>query len=499
MVMVSRLTRYVLTVGGAGRLTAFPPGFVFETDLEDSAGIGAPPAPGPLHGLILPALATSAEPPTKIDRVAGGDTANCSTVSAVTEVATPAVAELEAAVAREIEHALPALTEEMVAHFVEFIPDLRIEDEDIRELLHASSHANLVTVVDIFTHGIPVDQVEVPAAAAHYVRRMAQRDVPVESLLRAYRLGGGLFLQWWLRAVEGHEPSSRTLLAATKHIALVATDYIDRISQTLVEIYDEERKLWAQRAAATRSVQVRTVLLDEDLDVATAEALTGHRMRGSHVGVVAWSPATDNGREVESTGQLIAEITGRQPLAVLTDDRTLWAWVSGPNTAKLDVAALDAELRRRRSPMRIAVGSPAVGLIGFRSSHHEAVATQRVANIRGDDSPGVTAFADVAISTFLARDLRAARRWVADVLGGLATDDDAMAELRRTVLHFLQTGSSLTEAAVRLHLHKNTVRYRLRKAEDVRGRPISDRRLDVETALLACVQLGKAVLIRTGL
>jgi len=217
-------------------LTAFPPGFVFETDLEDSAGIGAPPAPGPLHGLILPALATSAEPPTKIDRVAGGDTANCSTVSAVTEVATPAVAELEAAVAREMEPALPALTEEMVAHFVEFIPDLRIEDEDIRELLHASSHANLVTAVDIFTHGIPVDQVEVPAAAAHYVRRMAQRDVPVESLLRAYRLGGGLFLQWWLRAVERHEPSSRTLLAATKHIALVASEYIDRISQTLVEI-----------------------------------------------------------------------------------------------------------------------------------------------------------------------------------------------------------------------------------------------------------------------
>jgi DNA-binding PucR family transcriptional regulator len=74
-----------------------------------------------------------------------------------------------------------------------------------------------------------------------------------------------------------------------------------------------------------------------------------------------------------------------------------------------------------------------------------------------------------------------------------------MAELRRTVLLFLQAGSSLTEAAVALHLHKNTVRYRLRKAEDVRGRPISERRQDVETALLACLQLGTAVLIRTAL
>ena len=162
-------------------------------------------------------------------------------------------------------------------------------------------------------------------------------------------------------------------------------------------------------------------------------------------------------------------------------------------------AVLDTELRRRGSSVRLALGSPAVGLVGFRASHHEALGAQRVSTIRGDDRPGVTAFADVAMSAFLARDLPAARRWVAGVLGGLALDDEPMAELRRTVLLFLQAGASLTEAAVALHLHKNTVRYRLRKAEDVRGRPISERRQDVETALLACLQLGTSVLIRTAL
>jgi len=417
----------------------------------------------------------------------------------VTDVAAPAVAELEAAIARQMEPALPVLTEELVALFLAKIPELDSDDEDIRELLFASAHSNLVTAVDIFAHGIPVDQVDVPAAAAHYVRRMAQRDVPVESLLRAYRLGGALFMQWWLHAVGQHQPTPEVLLAATQHTASVETAYIDQISEALVEIYDEERKLWAQRAAATRSVQVRTVLLDEELDAVTAEALTGYRMHGTHVGVVAWSTAPDSGREVESAGQLIAETTGQQPLAVLADDRTLWAWVSGARAADLDLAVLDAELRRRLSPVRVAVGSPGIGLFGFRASHHEALAAQRVANIRGGDGPGVTAYAEVAMSTFLARDLRAARRWVAEVLGGLATDDDAMAELRRTVLLFLRAGASLTEAAVQLHLHKNTVRYRLRKAEDVRGRPINERRLDVETALLACVHLGKSVLIRTGL
>jgi hypothetical protein len=417
----------------------------------------------------------------------------------VTDVAAQAVADLESAVAREMEPALPFLTDELVAHFVQMIPDLRFEDEDIRELLVASAHSNLATAMDIFAHGIPVDQVEVPAAAAHYVRRMAQRDVPVESLLRAYRLGGALFLQWWLNAVGRHHPAPEVLLAATQHTAAVETAYIDRVSETLVEIYDDERKLWGQRAAATRAVQVRTVLLDEDLDPTTAEALTGYRMHGSHLAAVVWSTAPDSGRDVEATAGLIADVTGVQPLAVLADDRTLWVWISGSKAIGVDPGGLDAELRRRGSPVRVALGSPAVGLLGFRSSHHEALGAQRVANIRGDDDPGVTAFADVALSVFLSRDLAAARRWVAEVLGGLALDDDPMAELRRTVLLFLQSGASLTEAAVALHLHKNTVRYRLRKAEDVRGRPISERRLDVETALLACQHLGTSVLIRTGL
>ncbi|MDT7685199.1 MAG: hypothetical protein QOG57_5509, partial [Pseudonocardiales bacterium] len=34
----------------------------------------------------------------------------------------------------------PFLTDELDAHFVQMIPDLRFEDEDIRELMVASAH-----------------------------------------------------------------------------------------------------------------------------------------------------------------------------------------------------------------------------------------------------------------------------------------------------------------------------------------------------------------------
>ena len=43
-------------------------------------------------------------------------------------------------------------------------------------------------------------------------------------------------------------------------------------------------------------------------------------------------------------------------------------------------------------------------------------------------------------------------------------------------------------------LHKNTVQYRIRRAEESLGRPVGANRHDVELALLASHWLGPAVL-----
>jgi DNA-binding PucR family transcriptional regulator len=45
-----------------------------------------------------------------------------------------------------------------------------------------------------------------------------------------------------------------------------------------------------------------------------------------------------------------------------------------------------------------------------------------------------------------------------------------------------------------LHLHFNSVKYRIQRAIQRRGRPIGDDRLDVELALLVCQRFGAAVL-----
>ena len=70
--------------------------------------------------------------------------------------------------------------------------------------------------------------------------------------------------------------------------------------------------------------------------------------------------------------------------------------------------------------------------------------------------------------------------------------------LRDTLRVFLRESGSFKATAERLTLHKNTVQYRVRKAEEGLGHPVGENRLDVELALLASQWLGATVLRQAG-
>ena len=68
------------------------------------------------------------------------------------------------------------------------IPELRGDARTI-ELLGASVEGNVDTLLHALRYDIPVERVEAPTAALEYARRLAQQGVPVNALVRAYRLG----------------------------------------------------------------------------------------------------------------------------------------------------------------------------------------------------------------------------------------------------------------------------------------------------------------------
>jgi DNA-binding PucR family transcriptional regulator len=197
--------------------------------------------------------------------------------------------------------------------------------------------------------------------------------------------------------------------------------------------------------------------------------------------------------------QQLADSTGahESSLFISVDRLTAWAWIPLPaDAAPNAVARICAFAEARADAPRIAVGDPLPGVEGFRRSHQQAQDARTVAIASGSNAHRATAFDDPGLSTaaLLGGNVGAARVWVSEVLGPLACRTDNDERLRDTLRVFLRSGSSFKAAAEELHLHFNSVKYRVQRATERRGRPIGDDRLDIEIALLLCHWYGNAVL-----
>jgi DNA-binding PucR family transcriptional regulator len=146
---------------------------------------------------------------------------------------------------------------------------------------------------------------------------------------------------------------------------------------------------------------------------------------------------------------------------------------------------------------RISFGAPGAGVEGFRTTRTQAALVGTIAQVSTGDEARVVSYADDGIPVIarLAEDLASTRRWIREVLGDLARDTDDAARQRETVRVFLDSAENYSETASRLLLHRNTVRYRLTKAEHELGREPGARRLDTHLALTLCHVLGSVVLI----
>ncbi|MGV9675555.1 PucR family transcriptional regulator [Nocardia sp. NPDC003482] len=391
-------------------------------------------------------------------------------------------------VAGRIKADLERLTPTMTSMFVEVIPEFRHDDE-IRRLMVASTESNLAAMLDMLTLAIGLDDLAVPPAAAEYARRFAQHDLSLEALLRAYRLGEHMFGQWVLTALGEVNPPTDIALATAARVAETVNGYIDRVIEGLIDIYASERQRWDARTEATRAAQVRAVLETEDLDLASAEQMLSASLRGWHQFAVLWAaPGTRDPAALLRTGTaLVAAATGRTPMTVEVDDHTRWVWIASAGRPPWDIPRLDRELAAHPN-LAVAVGDPAPGLEGFRRTFRDAQAARSVAlAARGG---GVTVYSDVALAALFADHLPEVEAWAGRVLGALMGGDESVARLRETVRAFLDTRGSYTDAAARLHVHKNTVHYRVRKVEELLGHSLIERRLDLEVALLACARLG---------
>lgn len=391
-------------------------------------------------------------------------------------------------------------------HLATEIGELR-GDPQLLELLGASVAGNVETVLDAVRYSIDIERVEPPTAALEYARRTAQHGVPVTALVRAYRLGHQQMLDHVLTEIRraGLEPGRA--LVAFETISGVTFRYIDWISQQVIDAYEAERERWVENRNSVRAVRVRELLEMAEgqlgqLDIDAASTAVRYPLRRTHLALILWTDSDDtSGGELLRLERFVRELAEGMDLPdgalfVAADRVSAHGWLALP-AAQADAAV--ARVRRFVAdgvdPPRLSVGKPLAGLSGFRRSHRLARIAQRI-SVAGDsgrrftaaDEPGLVATA------MLAEDLGQTREWVWEALGALAGNTDSDARLRDTLRVFLGEGGSYKAAAERLNLHHNSVRYRVERAIDRRGRPIGEDRIDVELALLACHHFGGAVL-----
>jgi hypothetical protein len=380
------------------------------------------------------------------------------------------------------------------------IADLE-HDEPLRGLLEASITENIVTALHVIINRIDPQTVDAPASAVSYARRLAQRDVPLSALLRAYRLGHAQSMDLVLsEAVRLGLPDP---VGTVITLVSLSAAYLDRVCDQVGRAYEQERERWVGTRGMLRQHWVNQLLDNPSVDLRQAESALDYRLSGSHLAVEAWlhGTATTTGPaavfdRLTSLLYTVLHAQGR-PLLVHTDEAGARIWLAVRPGCPVDPDSVAAELTDAALPVRVALGIVRPGLDGFRRSTRAAARAKALALSAGAGTPEVVAFTRVAPVALLVDEPRELADFVFDTLGDLAVDDRRRELLRETLRVFLATNRSYTATADQLMVHRNTVHYRVQRAVDHYHLDLDANAFDLHFALNFCRWHGAKVLRRS--
>lgn len=310
---------------------------------------------------------------------------------------------------------------------------------------------------------------------------VAQRGYPLHTILRIYAEAQREVWQYIIAALDQLPPGEFDEKEVLVHFWTRASIWIERATEESLEIYRVETDRIRQGESARWLDSVRAILDEQVTDPKrAASSLGGHPVSGFNTALVLHTSDDSSIADLRAVAVRITELLRlRHPLVVHPGGRDLWCWVSSRSAPDLTrLHSIEDWLAERQ--VTVAVGAPAEGLSGFRRTHGDALAAQRV-GIASQATPSLTLFTDVELLTLIS-DVDRMKHFVERTLGPLADLGEGPARLRETVHTLLITGN-VESAASALLVHKNTVRYRLDRAEEMLGRPVLEAHTDIELAL----------------
>ena len=337
------------------------------------------------------------------------------------------------------------------------------------ELLHWA-HANLQRP------GEPVESY-VSADMVDTAKELARRGLS-ELLMNVARSTQNTAWELWMKMAFSLTQDSKVLEEFLEVSSRSISEFIDSNMRVVTQIILEEKGAQSHDDHIERRTLVSRLLDGRDVDTEQFSRRLSYNLFQKHHACLVWSETPDAEiQPLEGMARTLAKLTGTvAPLIVFAGPATLWVWMSAAKP--LDLNALQG-VAHQFPKMRAAIGSPAMGVNGFRRSHLEALTTQRLMG-RLAGAPAVATIDQVRMVSLMTQDLRAARQFVLSTLGRLATESRV---LQHSLHAFLVNGCNITQTADVLGTHRNTLLRRLERAQDMLPVPFADHRIQIAAAL----------------
>ena len=378
------------------------------------------------------------------------------------------------------------LAAEVASVIAERVPELAAEPVVGREIA-ASTRANVVRFLGALAAapGEPVPA-GVPLEALDLARTFVRRGIDLEVLAHVYRWGQNVAWRRWM-VEAGRRVPAEDYPAVLEYSSSMLFTFVDDVLRGMVEQVEHERAQLTAGVAARREQTIRLLLEGAPISPGTASQRLDYRLDGVHTAVVLWAdPAAEPQHgALESLAGSLARGAGASSQLISAPGRhVLWVWLATPGG--LPSAVLAEAVDGTPVGLRAATGGTHRGIEGFRRSHEEALAAQRL--LAASDRRWV-AHADVEVIALMANDAERLSEFVVETLAPLHAAPNAAA-LMETVRVYLDEGGNAASAAARLGTHRNTVLSRVARTRELLGHDVTERRLSLAVALEAVYHLG---------
>lgn len=390
---------------------------------------------------------------------------------------------------------IDALTEDIRRRLLETWPEFADTPELEREL-RDTIDSNLRRYFGEVIISDTDDALVAPPQALTFAASVQHHGIDTAVLIQAYRVGQNIAWSWWMEHLARELSDHTLLMEVIGRSSQRMFAYVDAVVAEQVRLWERQRERWSGHLIAQRTEVVRRLL---EGDAATSERAAreiGYSLERRLVAGVLWEspPAALRDAPVpmsrlELTAEAIVGAVGSARVLVIpAEPARIWAWFALDGDFGLDALehGLAAQLHDGQGLALSVVGE---GLEGFRGGHRQALRAQRFAEL-SQGARGVVRFDEVETLCVMSEDPELLAEFVARKLGPLAAASSSAWRLRETLLVWLREGGSASRAAECLRTHKNTVRNRVQRAEQLLGRPLEDDRLGLELALTMLQRVG---------